>query len=417
MKDKNQLMESFKDKKLCVCDYTLTNGEQAPGVVFSNLEKYRIAQLLDEANIPQIVAGMPMMGDDEKKSVKHIARMGLNASVMAWNRADINDINASIECDVDSVVIAIGASEHQYRDVYGQDQQWVIDMICSAVSYASEHGMYVSCVAQDAPNADLGFLIDFAKAAKAAGADRFGYADILGNEDPFSCYERLKTLSQIVGMDIEIVASNDLGMATANSLAGLRAGAKFVSTTSMGIGKKGGCAALEEVCLGAKHIMDIPCDVDFTKFRGIAEAVALASGRPIPDGKPVIGGKVFVQEDGVAADGVVRDENGEAFDPAEIGSSRTVAIGKHSSRNTIISEMAQMGMQIDKDAAEELLKLVRQACTQMHRGISPRELFLLCEDMMNGADVFDSAQRTNHRGGPDPLTFFYVWHNITVEIF
>ena len=417
MKDKNQLMESFKDKKLCVCDYTLTNGEQAPGVVFSNLEKYRIAQLLDEANIPQIVAGMPMMGDDEKKSVKHIARMGLNASVMAWNRADINDINASIECDVDSVVIAIGASEHQYRDVYGQDQQWVIDMICSAVSYASEHGMYVSCVAQDAPNADLGFLIDFAKAAKAAGADRFGYADILGNEDPFSCYERLKTLNQIVGMDIEIVASNDLGMATANSLAGLRAGAKFVSTTSMGIGKKGGCAALEEVCLGAKHIMDIPCDVDFTKFRGIAEAVALASGRPIPDGKPVIGGKVFVQEDGVAADGVVRDENGEAFDPAEIGSSRTVAIGKHSSRNTIISEMAQMGMQIDKDAAEELLKLVRQACTQMHRGISPRELFLLCEDMMNGADVFDSAQRTNHRGGSDPLTFFYVWHNITVEIF
>jgi len=392
MKDKNQLLESFKEKKLCVCDYTLTNGEQAPGVVFSNLEKYRIAQLLDEANVPQIVAGMPMMGDDEKKSVKHIARMGLNASVMAWNRADINDINASIECDVDSVVIAIGASEHQYKDVYGQDQQWVIDMICSAVSYASEHGMYISCVAQDAPNADLGFLIDFAKAAKAAGADRFGYADILGNEDPFSCYERLKTLNQIVGMDIEMIASNDLGMATANSLAGLRAGAKFVSTTSMGIGKRGGCAALEEVCLGAKHIMDIPCDVDFTKFRGIAEAVALASGRPIPDGKPVIGDKVFVQEDGVAADGVVRDENGEAFDPAEIGSSRTVAIGKHSSRNTIISEMAQMGMQIDKDAAEELLKLVRQACTQMHRGISRRELFLLCEDMMNGADIFDNAQ-------------------------
>ncbi len=391
MKDKNQLMESFKDKRLCVVDSTLTNGEQAAGVVFSSLERYRIAQLLDEAGVDQIVAGMPMMGDSEKKAVKHIARMGLGASVMSWNRADINDINASIECDVDSVTISIGASEYQYSKVYGQDAQWVIDMLCNAVSYAAEHGMYVSCVAEDAPNADLGFLIDFAKAAKAAGANRFGYCDSLGNDDPFSCHERIKTLSQIVGMDMEIIARDDFGMATANTLAAIKAGAKFANVTSVGIGSRAGCAPLEEVCLGAKKIMDVPCAVDATKFSAIAEAVALASGRPVPDGKAIIGGKIFVQEAGVSEDGVIRDENGEAFDPAEVGAVRTIAIGKHSSRNTIISEMAQMGMQLEKDAADELLAMVRIACTQMHRGISRRELFLLYEDMMNGADVFDRS--------------------------
>lgn len=390
MKDKNQLLESFKDKKLCVCDSTLTNGEQAAGVVFSNLERYRIAQLLDEARVHQIVAGMPMLGESEKKAVRHIAHMGLDASIMSWNRADIQDINASIECDVDSVTISIGASEHQYRGIYGKDTQWVIDMIVSSVSYAAEHGLYVSCVAEDAPNADLGFLIDFAKVAKAAGADRFGYCDSLGCEDPFSCYDRVNTLSKIVGMDIEIITYDDFGLATSNALAGIKAGAKFVNTTSMGIGKRAGCAALEEVCMSAKHILNSASDVDTRKLGEIAEAVSAASGRSIPDGKAIIGGKVFVQEAGVSTDGVIRDENGEAFDPAEVGLARSVSIGKHSSRNTLISEMAQMGMELDRNAADELLSMVRIACDQMHRGINRRELFLLYEDMMNGTDIFDN---------------------------
>ena len=106
MKSKNEVVGCLS-APLCICDSTLGFGEQAAGAVFSNIEKYRIAQLLDDAGVPQIEAGNPILGTEEKKAVRHIARMGLDASVMAWNRADIGDINASIECDVDSVTIAL----------------------------------------------------------------------------------------------------------------------------------------------------------------------------------------------------------------------------------------------------------------------------------------------------------------------
>ncbi|MBQ8372903.1 MAG: homoaconitate hydratase, partial [Candidatus Methanomethylophilaceae archaeon] len=110
MKSKNEVMETLS-KPLCICDSTLMDGEKAAGVVFSNIEKYRIAQLLDEAMVPQIIAGNPSLGIEEKTAVRHIARMGLNASVMSWNRADINDINSSIDCDVDAVCISMPASD------------------------------------------------------------------------------------------------------------------------------------------------------------------------------------------------------------------------------------------------------------------------------------------------------------------
>ncbi|MDY5678726.1 MAG: homoaconitate hydratase, partial [Candidatus Methanomethylophilaceae archaeon] len=295
MKSKNEVNE-IVNRPLCICDSTLLDGEKAAGVVFSNIEKYRIAQLLDEAGVPQIVAGNPSLGAEEKMAVKHIARMGLGASIMSWNRADINDINRSIECDVDAVCISMPSSDNLIQNKLGKDHAWVADKVYEAASYAAEHGLYISVVAEDTPNANLAFLIDFAKAAVDAGADRVGYQDIIGKEDPFTCYERIKTLRQIMPVDIEIITRNDFGLATANTLAALKAGARFANVTSMGIGERAGCAPLEEVALAARHILNMEAGIDGTKFREIADAVSLATGRAISPSKPVIGSNVFVQE-------------------------------------------------------------------------------------------------------------------------
>ena len=403
MKSKNEVNE-IVNRPLCICDSTLLDGEKAAGVVFSNIEKYRIAQLLDEAGVPQIVAGNPSLGAEEKMAVKHIARMGLGASVMSWNRADINDINRSIECDVDAVCISMPSSDNLIQNKLGKDHAWVADKVYEAASYAAEHGLYISVVAEDTPNANLAFLIDFAKAAVDAGADRVGYQDIIGKEDPFTCYERIKTLRQIMPVDIEIITRNDFGLATANTLAALKAGARFANVTSMGIGERAGCAPLEEVALAARHILNMEAGVDGTKFREIADAVSLATGRAISPSKPVIGSNVFVQEAGISVDGVIRDENGEAFDPAEVGCQRSVMVGKHSGRNTIVSEMAQMGIEIDRKAASDLLDMVRKASTQMHRSISQKELFLLYEDLMNGNDIFDENDEPSRpTAQPEPV--------------
>ena len=128
MKSKNEVNE-IVNRPLCICDSTLMNGEKAAGVIFSNIEKYRIAQLLDEAGVPQIMAGNPSLGAEEKIAVRHIARMGLGASVMSWNRADINDINRSIECDVDAVCISIPASDNLIQNKLGKDHAWVADKV------------------------------------------------------------------------------------------------------------------------------------------------------------------------------------------------------------------------------------------------------------------------------------------------
>ena len=403
MKSKNEVNE-IVNRPLCICDSTLLDGEKAAGVVFSNIEKYRIAQLLDEAGVPQIVAGNPSLGAEEKMAVKHIARMGLGASIMSWNRADINDINRSIECDVDAVCISMPSSDNLIQNKPGKDHAWVADKVYEAASYAAEHGLYISVVAEDTPNANLAFLIDFAKAAVDAGADRVGYQDIIGKEDPFTCYERIKTLRQIMPVDIEIITRNDFGLATANTLAALKAGARFANVTSMGIGERAGCAPLEEVALAARHILNMEAGIDGTKFREIADAVSLATGRAISPSKPVIGSNVFVQEAGISVDGVIRDENGEAFDPAEVGCQRSVMVGKHSGRNTIVSEMAQMGIEIDRKAASDLLDMVRKASTQMHRSISQKELFLLYEDLMNGNDIFDENDEPSAPAAqPEPV--------------
>ena len=390
MKSKDQVIGCF-NRQLNLCDSTLRSGEQAAGVVFSNIERYRIAQSLDDAGIPQIEAGMPMIGGEEKKAVRHIARMGLNASVMAWNRADINDLNASIDADVDSVKISMYATDEQIQRNLGKDRQWAEDKLYESVAYAAEHGLYIVCNIADASQADLGSILDFAKVAMEGGADRLCYCDANGSESPFALYEKLKTLRQIFKMDFEIDARNDFGLATANTLAAIKAGAKFANVTSMGIGERAGCAPLEEVCLASKHLLDTDTGVDCVKLKGIAETVSLASGIDICSYKPIIGTRIFAQEAGVNVNGKVIDEQGQAYDPEEVGAARTVVIGKHSGSNTIVAELNQMGIELSREEATALLDMVRKACDQMHRGISQKELFLLYQDMMSGNDVFDDA--------------------------
>ena len=250
MKSKNEVMSRF-DRDVCICDTTIRDSENASGVVLSMTEKYKLAKLIDKTCVSQIDVGMPSIGIEEKKTVKRIARMGLEASVMASNRAEISDINDSLSCDVDSVSIALPVSEILYENRYGENSEWVLDKIFESVEYANSHGLYTSCVLEDAGRASLSFLVNCAMNAKQANADRIVYCDSIGVGEPFDTFERVKVLKQATDMDIEIQARNDFGMATANSLAGIKAGAKFVGASIMGIGARAGNAPLEEVALKA----------------------------------------------------------------------------------------------------------------------------------------------------------------------
>jgi len=160
------------NQKIYLVDTTLRDGEQTAGVVFANREKIQIARMLDEIGVDEIEAGIPVMGGDEKKTIAAIAKLGLRARVMAWNRAVISDIQESLRCGVGAVAISIATSDMHIRDKLNSTREEVLERMVKAVEYAKKEGVYVSANAEDASRSDEEILIQFIKAAKEAGADR-----------------------------------------------------------------------------------------------------------------------------------------------------------------------------------------------------------------------------------------------------
>lgn len=381
----DEVFARLSENRLNICDTTLRDGEQAAGIVFANLEKVRIAKLLDEIGVPQIEAGIPAMGGDEKASVKRIAHMGLDASILGWNRANIEDIAHSIDCDVDSVAISMSASDIHIEHKLMKSRQWVLDRIVESVEYAKSHGVYISVNAEDASRADPQFMVEFARTAKEAGAHRVRYCDTLGILTPSDTYDRIKQLIDAVDLPVEMHTHNDFGMATANAIAGVQAGASFLSTTVMGIGERTGNSPLEEVAMAAKHLLNIDMGIDTRRLREVAEYVARASGREIPPWKPIVGQNCFAHEAGIHTDGVMKYlSNYEPYSPEEVGMSRKIIIGKHSGRSTIRQSLSARGIEIDDAAASAILEIVRATSVALKRSLSENELVYIYQDYMEG---------------------------------
>jgi len=377
------LYRGQNDRKIYIVDTTLRDGEQTAGVVFANKEKIRIAQMLDELGVDQIEVGIPVMGGDEAEAIKAIVKLGLKASIMGWNRAVIRDIQESIRCGVDAVAISISTSDIHIKHKLQSTREEVLERMVKAVEFAKKEGLYVSVNAEDASRTDEDFLYLFAKTAKEAGADRLRFCDTVGVLDPFSTYNKINGLLKRIQMDIEMHTHNDFGMATANSLAGIRAGANHVSVTVNGLGERAGNAALEEVVMALKHIYKLNVTQDTRKFREISEYVAKASGRNLPVWKAIVGENMFAHESGIHADGALKNPTTyEAFQPEEVGLVRQIVIGKHSGTAAIKSKFREYGIEIDEETAEELLKRVRKTAVELKRALFDKELIYIYEDYL-----------------------------------
>lgn len=371
--------------RVWIDDTTLRDGEQTAGVVFANSEKIRIARLLAEVGVPQIEVGIPAMGGDELEAIKAIVALDLPTSILAWNRAVISDIQASISTGVKAVAISISASDIHIEHKLRRDRAWVIESVKRSVDFAKSHGLYVSLNAEDASRADPAFLLDFARAGKEAGADRLRYCDTLGILDPFQAYERVKAIIDATGLDVEMHTHNDFGLATANALAGVRAGATYVNVTVNGLGERAGNAALEEVVMAMKCIMGLDLGIDTSRFRELSEYVAQASGRPLPVCKAIVGQNVFAHESGIHADGVLKDpRNYEAFAPEAVGLTRQLVIGKHSGSKMVKYKFQEFGIELSDEEADEILARARRMAVEVKRSLFDKELMYIYRDYRRG---------------------------------
>ena len=375
---------------IIIDDTTLRDGEQTAGVVFSLREKLAIARLLDAIGVQEIECGIPAMGEEERDSIRALVELNLNARLITWNRALIPEIEASIACGITAVDISLSVSDQMIAKKLGTDRQAVKEQLKTALGFAKAQGLYVSVGGEDASRADIGFLVELLQITRELGGDRFRFCDTLGIMDPFTLYDRVAWLrASVPEVAIEVHTHNDLGMATANAIAGIRAGARFVNTTVNGLGERAGNAALEEVVMGLKYACGIETGIETHRFRELSLVVAKASRRDLPAWKAVVGERVFAHEAGLHADGVLKDpHNYEGFDPAEVGLARQIVVGKHSGASGLIERYRTLGIVLSREDAGLLLPVVRHEALQRKRDLKDRELMRM---YLNGAGLLKAA--------------------------
>jgi homocitrate synthase NifV len=356
-------------------DTTLRDGEQTAGVVFTNAEKVAIARMLDEIGIDQIEAGIPIMGGDEREVIEEIAHLGLRASVLGWNRANVADIKASIDCGVDAVAISLATSDIHIETKLQKDRAWVLDSIRTAVAYAKTEGVYVSVNAEDASRTSFDFLLEYAAAAKAEGADRLRFCDTIGIMEPFRTYKVVKELIEHTGLEIEMHTHNDFGMAVANAIAGIHGGATWVNVTVGGLGERAGNAALEEVVMALKYLEGFDLDFNTKRFTEVVDYVMTAAGRTVPAWKPVVGSNMFAHESGIHVDGIIKNpKTYEVFSPDEVGGERQIMVGKHSGSRTLEMKFAEYGIPLSREHSMALMPYVRTKAVEVKRPLFDKEL-------------------------------------------
>ncbi|WP_174508571.1 homocitrate synthase [Klebsiella oxytoca] len=372
--------------RVLINDTTLRDGEQSPGVAFRASEKVAIAEALYAAGIAAIEVGTPAMGDEEIARIQLVRRQLPRATLMTWCRMNALEIRQSADLGIDWVDISIPASDKLRQYKLRGPLALLLERLATFIQLAHTLGLKVCIGCEDASRASRQTLHQIALVARQSGASRLRFADTVGLLDPFTTASHISALREVWPGEIEMHAHNDLGLATANTLAAVRAGATSVNTTVLGLGERAGNAALETVALALERCLGVETGVQFSALPTLCQKVAEAALRPIDPQQPLVGDRVFTHESGVHVAALLRDsESYQSIDPTLLGRSYRLVLGKHSGRQAVNGVFDQMGYHLTSAQINQLLPAIRRFAENWKRSPKDYELVAIYEELCGEA--------------------------------
>ncbi len=351
----------YDGSRVHVYDSTLRDGEQMPGVAFSKDEKLRIARALDDARIPEIEAGFPSVSQTEFDSIQAIIDLDLDAEVSVLSRCCEPDLDKVRQLDLDLVMLFIATSDIHLRDKLRMDRQQVMDKVSHALDYCRDHGISFSFSSEDTTRSDLGYVRDVNWMAAERGAKRIGVTDTVGCATPEAMAHIVKVLREDLPCYMSVHCHDDFGLANANAIAGVMAGATHVAVTVNGIGERAGNVPLQEFVLTMEAMYNVTTGMDLTKLTGLSQLVAEVAKVPLHPNQPITGEKVFSHESGIHVAAVHANPfTYEPVSPESVGNERRILMGKHTGHRAIRHVLRENDREFSKEQLEEIYLEVKR---------------------------------------------------------
>ncbi len=367
-----------------ILDTTLREGEQTPFVNFTVDEKVEIARMLDSVGVDMIEAGDPSVSPNVAKAIKCIASLGLRAEVVAHSVASRLGIDKAKACGANRVAIFYATSKIHLDAKLHKTQEQATAIIQEHVAYARGLGMKVRYTPEDATRTDFEFLVQVCNAAIEAGADRISFADTLGIMQPHVMYEKVRALRErLLPCKIDLHCHNDYGLALANAMAGIRAGADCIHTTVNGLGERTGIPDLAETVVSFRNLEGNE-KYNIQPLMDVSGYLEKVSGFFLAPNKPITGLNAFSHKSGVHTNGILKDPRTyEPFDPSILGRERKIIIDKYTGKSAVASRLEEYGIEVSAAELEVIVTRIKNI------GDERKQLF--------DADILDIAEQVTGR--------------------
>lgn len=355
--------QTTAEKKISILDSTLREGEQHPGISFTNKQRIQIAWLLDSFGVNQIEIS-PVVSHDHFEATKTIIKQGLGADILAHVRALKSDVQVAIDCNATWVATYMGISDIHLATKLKISREEAKIRALEVADYIKSHGLKSRFTMEDASRTDPQFLIEMCKEMNSRGIERISIPDTVGIMRPQGMYNLVKTVHENIDTNVsslDVHCHNDVGLALANALAGCEAGATQIHTTIDGLGERTGIPSLAETAVALTLIYRIPNDFRLHMLRDLSRTIVDYTHLETPESKPIVGESAYKHKAGTHLAAILQNPSAyEILEPRLVGNRRKIVFGELAGKNGAAYLLSLLGLETSRVGAEKMAKGLKE---------------------------------------------------------